>query len=292
MTNLDASIIGAAVAESLKNAAAGSVVGVTSKGVFLRAADKIMFLTPADYRSPFNLTLSHAGHCFERLAPGDPFTIDDDRIVFSSRQMTVQTARAEIWLPPLPAPVKTFLAQQQELAGRIARKLRQMDAGKGYLFLSQPLEEITPGNHLKVYHTANDLVACFKKQDREGFMAASGLLLGAGGGLTPSGDDFLAGFFLYHFRHDQAAGRQRVFLAEWCDVLTGLAFEKTTTISANRLLFSARGWSEELFLHLIDHLFDPAIPFDDDLIRLLMEFGHSSGVDTFMGISYAVASLS
>ena len=292
MVNLGVSIIGAAAAESLKNTADGSVVGVTSKGAFLRAADRILFLTPADYCSPFNLTLSNADQRFERLAPGDPFTIDDGRIVFPARQMTVQTALAEVWQPPLPVPVKTSPTQQQKSLGEIARRLRQMDAGKGFLFLSQPLEETTQDTHLKVYHAANDLVACFKKQDREGFMAASGVLLGAGGGLTPSGDDFLAGFFLYHFRYDQAAGRQRVFLAEWCEALTGLAFQKTTTISANRLMFTARGWSEELFLRLIDHLFDPAIPFDEDLIHLLMEFGHSSGVDTFVGISYAVASLS
>ena len=80
-------------------------------------------------------------------------------------------------------------------------------------------------------------------------------------------------------------------LAEWCDEVTHLAFQKTTTISANRLMFTKRGWSEDIFLTLIDHLFDPAVPFGDDLVQLLMEIGHSSGVDTFMGIYYAISAL-
>ena len=69
------------------------------------------------------------------------------------------------------------------------------------------------------------------------------------------------------------------------------SFEKTTTISANRLEYAARGWSEELFLRLIDHLFDSQKPFDNEKIQLLADFGHSSGIDTMMGIMYAVDSL-
>jgi len=68
--------IGAAAVEALELASGGSVAGVTSRGAFLRVADRIIYLTPLDYRSPFNLTLAGDDQRFERLSTGDPFAIN------------------------------------------------------------------------------------------------------------------------------------------------------------------------------------------------------------------------
>ncbi len=291
MKTIRVSLIGAAAAESMSTVSNGKVAGVTSKGAFLRAADRIMFLTAADYRSPFNLTLDRVDHLFTSLQPGDTFEVLQGVIAFPTRHYQLDSSNAIIWQPSEPVPVLNTLAQQKERIEHLEERLQSIDPQKGFLFLSQSLERTVTGNQRNIYHGAYKMVQEFKLQRKEPFMAAALKLLGAGGGLTPSGDDFLAGFFLYHLRNAQAGGKSFDFLAEWCDELVKISFEKTTTISANRLEYAARGWSEELFLLLIDHLFDTSIPFDNDKIQMLMDFGHSSGIDTLMGISFAVDSL-
>ena len=289
--NVEVYRIGVAAVEALGLAPNGTVQGVTSRGAFLRVTDRIIYLTPLDYRSPFNLTLAGGDQRFERLEPGDTFTIDSDRLVFPTRRITVLTEQAEVWHPSLPVPIRSSLQEQHKRASAIAARLRQLDAHKGYLFLSQPQNEIVIPDQFTVFSAAQEIAASFARGNRAGFMQASASLIGSGGGLTPSGDDFLAGFLLYQFRCALSTGVRHSSLEEWCAELSGVAFQKTTTISANRLMFTARGWSEDIFLNLIDHLFDPAVPFSDDRVCLLMEIGHSSGVDTFMGIMYAIQSM-
>ena len=289
--NVEVYRIGAAAVEALGLAPNGTVQGVTSRGAFLRVVDRIIYLTPLDYRSPFNLTLAGGDQRFERLEPGDTFTIDSDRLVFLTRRITVLTEQAEVSQPPLQVPIRSSLQEQHKRAAAIAARLRQLDAHKGYLFLSQPQNEIVTPDQFTVFSAAHEIAASFARGNRAGFMQASASLIGSGGGLTPSGDDFLTGFLLYHFRRELSTGIQSDSRSEWCAAVSAIAFQKTTTISANRLLFTARGWSEDIFLNLIDHLFDQSIPFTDDQVCLLMDIGHSSGVDTFMGMLYAIKSL-
>ncbi len=291
MKNISVIQIGAAAAETMSALASGRVAGVTSKGAFLRAADRIMFLTAADYRSPFNLMLDRGDALFASLQPGDAFEIREQGMQFPTKGYNLDFSAASTWWPSEPVPVVNTLTQQKEWVIHLAAQLQQIDPLKGFLFLSHPQERVVDEYQFNIYRAAGSLVQGYKLQLKEPFLASARKLLGAGGGLTPSGDDFLAGFFLYHFRLARAGGELPAFLADWCDALVKQSFEKTTTISANRLEYAARGWSEELFLRLIDHLFDSQISFDNEKIQLLADFGHSSGIDTMMGIMYAVDSL-
>jgi hypothetical protein len=291
MKNIRVMQIGAAAAETMSAHPGGRVAGVTSKGAFLRAADRIIFLTTADYRSPFNLMLDAGDALFTSLQPGDAFEIREQGIQFSKKGYCLDFSDTPTWRPPEPVPAVSTLAQQKERVIRLVARLQQIDPLKGFLFLSQPLERVLDEYQFNIYRAAGSLVQEFRMQQKEPFLASALQLIGAGGGLTPSGDDFLTGFFLYHFRLARAGGNIPAFLADWCDALVKLSFEKTTTISANRLEYAARGWSEELFLLLIDHLFDSQIPIDNVKIKQLADFGHSSGIDTMMGIAYAVDSL-
>lgn len=289
--NIEVYRIGAAAVEALGMAASGSVQGVTSRGAFLRVLDRIIYLTPLDYRSPFNLTLAGGDQRFARLDPGETFTIDSGRIFFPGKNIRVLTDQAEVWQPPMPVSIHSSLEEQFERALAISQRLRQLDPNKGYLFLSQPEKVALSPDQFTVLRAAQEITASFTRGNRAGFMQAAETLIGSGAGLTPSGDDFLAGFLLYHFRRNLSTGEEGDSLSEWCAEVSAAAFQKTTTISANRLLFTERGWSEEIFLDLIDHLFDLSIPFTDEKVCLLMDIGHSSGVDTFMGILYAIKSL-
>ena len=54
--------------------------------------------------------------------------------------------------------------------------------------------------------------------------------------------------------------------------LTAMAFESTTTISANRIEAACQGWSEELFLEVIDSLFIADAEIGDQEAERLVVF--------------------
>jgi len=283
--------MGAAAQEAMTKVAHGRVAGVTSRGAFLRADDSVLFLTAVDYRSPFNLTLESVDRLFSALQPGDIFEVTETGIMFSGRGFTLLTRGAAVWQPPQPAKLLFSLKEQRKRADLLLERVRNIDSKKGFLFLARSLDASATVNQRELHQAAVRLLLGFRVKDKDGFMTSAQKLLGAGGGLTPSGDDFLAGFFLFHFRYLQAGASEPGILSEWWAELTRLAFEKTTTISANRLEYAARGWSEELFLKVINHLFNPEVDFGADQVQRLVDFGHSSGVDTLMGISFGVDSL-
>jgi hypothetical protein len=59
-------------------------------------------------------------------------------------------------------------------------------------------------------------------------------------------------------------------------------------ISANRIEAACQGWSEELFLGVVDSLLVDDAQVSDLTIERLVNFGHSSGVDTCVGIGAAL----
>lgn len=292
MRELKVARIGAAAAEIIAQGGAGKVIGVTSKGVFLRIGNQIMFLTSADYLSPFNLTIMNEEKWLKQLQPEDSFSIRQGELYFPETRITFRVDGAETWIPSDPAVIETSFEEQIILLNKWNEILLRKDPEKGYLFL---VNSNTHGAEKDVIrrtsNAVSSLVEGFRSQDKEMFINAASILLGSGGGLTPSGDDLISGFFLYHNRYDRAAGIERKFVSEWCSEVTSLAFQRTTTISANRLIAAGRGWSEKLFLQLIDALFDPSIYLSGQYFDQLINFGHSSGVDTAMGIYFAVKSL-
>jgi hypothetical protein len=67
--------------------------------------------------------------------------------------------------------------------------------------------------------------------------------------------------------------------------------ERTTKISANRIKAACQGWAEEIFLEVLDHLLVSSVELLDEEVQRLVNFGHSSGVDTCMGIHSALSLL-
>ncbi len=284
--------IGFIAADVLSKGGTGKIGGITSRGVFIRINDRVLFLTSADYRSPFNLTLSDFNQRLNELKPGDQVIIRADELFFPEVMLKIKTGSAELWTPTIPRRLVSQIDDQILLAEQWVAVLREKDPNKGFLFLA---ENNGGENEVLLTHQARKaltgMVDSFKRRDLQAFLAAAGGIIGSGGGLTPSGDDVLTGFFLYHVRYDQAVGKTRSFIQEWCGEIVKLAFQKTTTISANRLEAAGLGMAEEIFLHMIDALFDPSIKLTDDYFDRLINFGHSSGVDTFIGIHFGVKSL-
>jgi hypothetical protein len=105
-------------------------------------------------------------------------------------------------------------------------------------------------------------------------------LLGLGAGLTPQGDDVLAGLLV-----GLAIGPRASPLARRLgDVVTGLAASRTTTLSAALLLDAADGFAVPALVDLVDGLHEVEHPHRTtshrtlaDVVVRLLAVGHTSG---------------
>lgn len=114
-------------------------------------------------------------------------------------------------------------------------------------------------------------------------------LAGVGQGLTPSGDDFLVGL-IAALRFHRVSGGQGPE-AQLLDSLAAEVRDRTSVFSAQNVASAAKGWVSDIvsewltFLHLGN---------SDAMVgatRRLLAYGHSSGVDTFAGMTTGLASV-
>ncbi|WP_271221227.1 DUF2877 domain-containing protein [Streptosporangium carneum] len=122
-------------------------------------------------------------------------------------------------------------------------------------------------------------------------VTAAERLVGLGPGLTPSGDDMLAGL-LVALRHlGTAAGAERaVWLADWlAAAVTFDARGRTTPISATLLHCAARGEASNEVLAVLRGLVGQQ-SLEPALHRLLL-LGHTSGADLAWGVRAGLAAV-
>ncbi|MBO4275316.1 DUF2877 domain-containing protein, partial [Microbispora triticiradicis] len=122
-------------------------------------------------------------------------------------------------------------------------------------------------------------------------ITAAERLIGLGPGLTPSGDDMLAGL-LVALRHlGRAAGVPRaVWLADWlAAAVTFDARTRTTSISATLLHCAARGEASPEVVGVLRAAagHQPLEPAVNRLLRL----GHTSGADLAWGVQIGVSAV-
>jgi hypothetical protein len=286
---LSALQIGGLASKALQPGVEGKLLGVTSSGVFLNSGDKIFFLTAADYKSPYNIQVESLEPLTQRLVVGDQWKIVDSGIQFFNEELRIDFRNASIWSPDPPKKTETDARTQLFRMNEIAGHMRELDSSKGWIFLYQCDD---PNQEARlICSLTGDFLAGFHSSDLSRCLESSRPILGRGGGLTPSGDDWLTGYLLFHTRRGQAIGKEDAFIRNLGSSITSLAFERTTKISANRIEAACLGWAEELFLKVIDSLCITDCELSDAEIRHLVNFGHSSGVDTCMGILSAVRSL-
>lgn len=276
--------LGGLAAQALTEGCVGKVMGITSRGVFLNTGQRILFVTDADYRSPYNIQLPLRARQFEQFTPGDDWSYSNGELGFQNKNIRIDITTAVLW-QPTPAPmVETTLPEQSDRIGALLQRMLSLDPGKGWLYLADS-SNLAPGSEAAmIKEMTEQFLAGVTNADLEGTIKAGKSILGRGGGLTPSGDDWISGFLLYHAR----SGTLNPFIDELGRSLTAMAFKSTTMISANRIEAACQGWSEEIFLEIVDSLLMSNSEVSNLTVEHLIHFGHSSGVDTCVGIGAAV----
>ena len=232
----------------------GVVAATFAKAAYLRLPAGLVALVPPEVHSgPIHV---RAAVPMDRLATGDRVTVDGRWV--RAGPVSLDLAGATVWRGPLPSPA--------ELAASAPLSLGLLDAGPPSA-LSAP----------EFRSRADQAAACVDGHDLRGALDA---LAGLGPGLTPAGDDVLAGVLLV-----ERAWRGEAAEASLVD-LAGEA--RTNDVARAFLTWAARGQSIEPV-----HRFLAATSGQDgvrarDALRSLSAVGHTSGADLALGVRLAL----
>lgn len=265
--------------------------GATSRGVFLRLSSGwLFFLSTERYRGPLTLNLQEGAEILPSLETGMAVEIEAGRIRISGAGRHLYFDQAETWQSPsLPEAALT----REECMDQLALTVRELKRLNKHSYFSDILPGLASisGSGM-AYPDALplnwvSLRNALTEGKLEASLRAADNLFGLGGGLTPSGDDFLTGLILAlnRWEHVLAAGMDLETLNR---ELTSLAYKKTTRLSANLVECACQGQADERLLLALDGIlagnYAPA-----QCALALAGWGNTSGVDALAGMALGVS---
>ncbi len=240
----------------LQKGAEGEVLGVFSQGIYAKMGEEILLFHDAKWGSvPFGIAIPHFAEYAEEsgAALGDTVALSESAVTFGEKTMPLRYVFAE-----KAAPAKLVRPAAKRIADVEQYVLENGSAG-GMLDL---LDRDRGG--------ARASVAALMQGDAN----AAVKLIGLGRGLTPSGDDFLCGFFALL----AAAGDTRFDHVREA-VLDRL--DRTTSISAAYLEAALTGGYFTVYDRAVRALMTEE-PFESNC-DFVLSLGASSGTDTMLG---------
>lgn len=267
-----------------------SVMGVSSRGVFLQLPGGwVLFLSFEKYRGPLTINLVVNGFDLAQCQKGAELEIYPGRLSFPVMGLEIDYRDAIIWKPPdLPGRLLLPDQRRQRLEG-ILLELDRMQRSSPFADIYQTV--LSPGRQVseRQMTTFGQLIAlrqAWLSRDVATTAASMMPLLGMGAGLTPSGDDLALGFLL-------ALNRWGQVLAPGLDLkllnreIVRAAYERTTLLSANLIDCASQGQADERLILGLDGLLsetcDPGAS-----AASLASWGNSSGVDALVGMGLAI----
>lgn len=191
------------------------------------------------------------------------------------------------WTPPAPgrASIERLVSGWRGLAGRAATL--GAVGGFGVLLTGAPLAFPLDGAGAAVR-----AMACAARDDDAPAAAeVAPSLLGLGGGLTPSGDDFTGGVFFARGLLAAAGGADAEAWRHAGEAVIGAAHARTHPISVALLgdLIAGAAWAS---LHeMIAALASGTGPAAEAAARRLVRLGHTSGWDVLAGVGAGLGAL-
>jgi hypothetical protein len=231
-----------------------TVLGVADPAAWIGAADGVLVLSTADaVRLPNSAVVAPGARRrpFERLSAGDSVTLGDGRIAASD--LVVPAVR---WFDPVPA-----LPAARPAA--VARVLQALDASL------EPMDD-------------HGLAAALASDDDLAAMAAIRRLIGRGDGLTPRGDDVVAGTIAGLLLIGRSVAGDVGMVEQLRDPVLEHAATATTALSAALLRHAFRGEVAEPAGRLLTALAGRGDPFT--AADRLAAVGHSSGPALAAGV--------
>jgi hypothetical protein len=268
----------------------GEVLAVHPRSCYLAGEDgTISAVVPETLgNGPLNLVVPAGSvHALEGLAVGASVTSTGDRLTVG-QHLEVGLEKAVLWDPKVHPALG---ADPEGLARSLAALYGTAVTGSPEQSLSRLLpyirEEDLPTPLAKVTHFPRShaliggLVDALAHRSRRSLKVVTSSLAGLGPGLTPSGDDFLAGVLLAlaMIQEHRADGD----LAEIARLLLDTAAPRTHEISAAYLKAAHAGEASERWHALLGALAVASAPEIGSAASSVMTVGETSGADMLVG---------
>jgi hypothetical protein len=269
------------------------VLGNTSRGIFLETSSRwLVFLSYEGFRSPLTVTLAEIPVSLAEMKPKLDGKIVSGMLEFLNINLRIATKSGQVWqtAPPKATalPKSERLVKLTQCAGIVQREKPGVGLSPLLAELFQ-LPEVPHSNRRTGLPPQLDVSAIQRgitNQEPDQFMQAVSSFLGAGSGLTPSGDDFLTGLLLALNRWE-AVLWPADNLRETNHLVVESAYHKTTRLSANLIELATLGKGDERLIGMVDQLMGNT-PIEPGTVLDLLGWGSSSGVDALVGMAVAL----
>jgi hypothetical protein len=290
--SVNAKAIGYLARQTLDRGGQASVIGSTSRGIFILApGQRIIFVSYEQYRSPLTITLANLPPGLRLAEAGHSVSLNRNTIQMTATGIRLDVGNSLIWAPPLPSkkPDPSDLYRPRLVRIALTAALKKGDTGFASLiaaFLgSAPAENFSPDAGL-AWEKISQFLSTQPGFQKNSVAEIIESLLGLGRGLTPSGDDLALGFLLVLNRW-QDAFDPRLDLSTLNQSIVRSAYLKTTAISANLIESAVAGQGDERLLAVVDGIMTGQ-PGEDECVSLALSLGNSSGVDALLGITIGI----
>jgi len=282
--------IGSIALGLLTHEQAASVTGVTSRGLFLHLASRwVIYLSNEAQRGPLTLNCTGQGDLLKQFTLGEKAEISPGKIIFPTIGMVVDTSLAVPWqAPALPSVLQTpgeRLEKLKLVAGLVhAHQPASLLVGILPVVVGFAQPASAPVHALNPQIEA--LQSAIAERRSTGIAACLAGFFGMGSGLTPSGDDLVMGFLLA-LRRWGAVLDPDLEVEELTRHLLPLAYQKTTTLSANLIECASLGQADERLLLALDGTLSTN-PDPPTCAAALAAWGNTSGHDALVGMAICI----
>jgi hypothetical protein len=257
------------------------LMGNTSRGIFLKSRDKwVLFLSYEVFRGPLTVNIKGNFAVWRQLTTEERFLISPNRITASNGNISISLAEALPWQVTVPEHQQTSLKDSLHRLHDFAQQAytQKKDAGLSSLI---PLMLRGQSSHPQAENLLT-LLSAFQDNNSHALSHSLSTLLGLGGGLTPSWDDFTLGLLLTLNRWEQIL-EPTLDLEQLNATLIESAYTKTTTISANLIECATLGQADERLIDTLDYIMT-GMGKEIQILEGLLSWGNSSGIDALLGM--------
>lgn len=293
MKEIHVTSIGFEAARLVRARGPARVAGSTSKGLFIMTpGSEVFFISYQSFRSPITIVLGKPFAELLEVENGEEVFLDACGILLRGGSIRIECGQLNPWESPRPAGKASAAGRQRERVETIAAAVVSAKPDSGFSPLAAALMTKNaplsiPPEDRAVFRRIETILRVDARRDTDLVLAEMEGMLGFGRGLTPSGDDFALGFLLAVTRWGQPLGYEKAAGEAYCAGLIRLADEKTTSLSRMFIRQAALGRGDERHLAVIDGIIT-GNPSMEICLQYVLETGHSSGIDSFLGMAAGV----
>lgn len=256
----------------------GRVLGAFQRACLLQMArDEVVALVfPEIGDGPLNIVVDKQQGVFAPMEPSTPVRLDEDRLYVG--ELETMLDQATVWEP------RPDWEQLRRCHATILEHVPRLRALAVQCAPPESLWEVLVGPAADLAYAvpakqaAEDLRAAWGSgREADGRVKASAeRLAGLGCGLTPAGDDFLAGAMLWAWLAQRNP-------EPFCQVVLEAAAPRTTTLSVAFLRATAKGECTAAWHPLLSSLMNSAGRGLEVAVQEVISHGHTSGADMLAG---------